>query len=94
MFNEQPIQPVVEPEPTNIFNSQPIVNPVPEQPVVPVEPAAPEVQPEPVVPVAPVMPNVTDIPQPTVEQVKYCPNCGNKANITADTCFMCGHKFQ
>ena len=38
--------------------------------------------------------NATDIPQPNNEQVKFCPNCGNKTAMSADTCFMCGYKFQ
>lgn len=38
-------------------------------------------------------PTITDIPQANAEQVKYCPNCGNKTAMSADTCFMCGHKF-
>ena len=27
------------------------------------------------------------------QNIKFCPGCGNKCNLNADRCFMCGRKF-
>lgn len=94
-ITQQPVAPEPAPQPQvqnfNIFDNpssqpvQPQVNVFENQVV------QPQSAPQPVE--AQVAPTITDIPTPGVEQSKFCPNCGNKTPMSADTCFMCGHKF-
>ena len=83
---QQPVQPQVAPVQSVQQPMQQQIQPTVVEPVVEdvIEDVVEPVQPQPVV--EPVQPQVQ-------ENVKFCPNCGNKVDATATNCFMCGHSF-